>query len=191
MTVATHLLQSTVCVGIAAVLAFALRRAPARTRHTIWLFASVKFLVPFSVLVAAGGYIGARTPSLSTPKVSVVIHWLDQSLSGWGLDQAAGAAVAGFPATVDRLFLLALIAVWASGVVGLTAWRWTQWRDLARLARALPHLEQGREAESLRRLARMAGRSVRIELLECRASVEPGVLGVFRPRLLWPDGLSD
>ncbi len=190
MTIATHLLQSTVCVGIAALLAFALRRAPARTRHAIWLFASVKFLVPFSLFTAAGAYFSARASALTTPSVSVVVRWLDQSLSFWGLDEAA-AAVAGFPMTVDRLLPLALVIVWASGVVGLTIWRWKQWRDVSALARALPRLEQGREADALRGVTAMAARPPRIVMLRCGASVEPGVLGVLRPRLLWPDGLSD
>jgi TonB family protein len=191
MTIATHLLQSTVCVALAALLAFALRRGPARIRHTIWLLASVKFLVPFSLFTAAGGYLGARTSAIATPQVSVVIRWLDQSLSFWRLDEAAGAAVAGFPPAVDRLVLVSIAAVWAAGVAGLAVWRWRQWRDVARLARALPPLDNGREAETLQRVAQMAARPSRIVILRSRASVEPGVLGVFRPRLFWPDGLSD
>jgi TonB family protein len=190
VTIATHLLQSTVCVGIAALLAFALSRAPARTRHAIWFFASVKFLVPFSLFTAAGAYFGARASALTTPSVSVVVRWLDQSLSFWGLDEAA-AAVAGFPMTVDRLLPLALVTVWAAGVVGLTVWRWKQWRDVSALARALPHLEQGREADALRRVTALTAHLPRLAILPCDASVEPGVLGVLRPRLLWPDGLSD
>ena len=191
MTIATHLLQSTVCVAIAALVALALKRAPARTRHTIWLLASVKFLVPFSLFTAAGGYFGARTFAMATPSVSVVIRWIDQSLSFWRLDVAAGASVAGFPLAVDRLVLVSIAAVWVSGVAGLAVWRWRQWRDVARLAHALPHLENGREAETLRRVSQMAARAPRIVILRSRASVEPGVLGVFQPRLFWPDGLSD
>ena len=94
MMVATHLLQSTACIGIAALLVFALRRAPARTRYTIWLFASLKFLVPLSLFTAAGTYLGAWTPPLATPRVSVVMRWLDQSFLSWGFDQPAARAVA-------------------------------------------------------------------------------------------------
>ena len=191
MTVTTHLLQSTACVGIAALLAFALRGAPARTRHTIWLVASVKFLVPFSLFSSAGSYLGAWASSLTTPRVSVVIRWLDQSLTAWGLDEASAGTVAGFPPAVDGLVFLALAGVWASGIVGLTVWRWRQWRDLAALAHALPHLERGREVEALGRIARTMACAGRIPFLRCDASIEPGVLGVIRPKLLWPDRLSD
>ena len=190
VTIATHLLQSTVCVGIAALLAFALRRAPARTRHAIWLFASVKFLVPFSLFTAAGAYFGARASALTTPSVSVVVRWLDQSLSFWGLDETRRGR-RRFSDDRDRLLPLALVIVWASGVVGLTVWRWRQWRDVSALARALPRLEQGREADALERRDRNGSAPSRIVILRCRASVEPGVLGVLRPKLLWPDGLSD
>jgi TonB family protein len=191
VTVTAHLLQSTACIGIAAILAFALRRAPARTRYKLWLFASLKFLIPLSLLSAAGSSLGAWASSLTTPRVSVVIRWLDQSLSIWGLDEAAAGTVAGLPEGVDRLALLALAFVWASGVLGLTVWRWRQWRDLAALASALPHLERGREIESLGRVARTAARPGRIPLLRCGASIEPGVLGVLQPKLLWPEQLSD
>ena len=191
MMVATHLLQSTACIGIAALLVFALRRAPARTRYTIWLFASLKFLVPLSLFTAAGTYLGAWTPPLATPRVSVVMRWLDQSFLSWGFDQPAARAVALLPGDIDRLALLTLVALWAAGVVSLTIWRWRQWRELAVLAQGLPRLEQGREAEALERVARMMACPVRIQVLRCDASIEPGVLGVFQPKLFWPNRLSD
>ena len=49
-----HLWQSTVVVGIAWLLAWALRRNHARARYWVWFAASVKFLLPFSFLIAAG-----------------------------------------------------------------------------------------------------------------------------------------
>ena len=75
--------------------------------------------------------------------------------------------------------------------MSLTIWRWRQWRELAVLAQGLPRLEQGREAEALERVSRMMACPVRIQLLRCDASIEPGVLGVFQPKLFWPNRLSD
>src|ERR1017187_10179831 len=49
-----HLWQSTLFAAVAALLAFLLRKNQARLRHWIWLAASVKFLVPFSLLVSMG-----------------------------------------------------------------------------------------------------------------------------------------
>jgi bla regulator protein blaR1 len=185
-----HLWQSTVCIGIAALLTVVLRHASARTRHGIWLLASVKFFVPFSLLVVAGRYIGLLTSSLAVPEGSIALRWLDQSLSLWSLEVVAGSHGAGLPFDVGRQGLLLLALVWASGVAALTAWRWRQWRGVARLARASTELECGREAEILRRIPRAPMRPRPIALRQCQSSVEPGVLGIFRPTLLWPAGLS-
>src|ERR1043166_8837148 len=59
--VANHLWQSTLFAGVAGLLAVALRNNHARVRHGVWLAASCKFLIPFSVLVALGGHIRWRT----------------------------------------------------------------------------------------------------------------------------------
>jgi bla regulator protein blaR1 len=192
MSLMTHLWQSTLCVGVAALLTVVLRRASARTRHAIWHAASLKFLVPFSLLVMAGSVAGAWTSSFATPDVSVAVRWLDQSLSIWNLDVLSAAPAGGrfLPGVGSTLFLM-LVAVWASGLIGLGAWRYGQWRAVSRLARDAARLEYGREVEALRRAARTASRPRRVELLLCASSFEPGVIGVIRPRLLWPEGLSD
>ena len=49
-----HLWQSTVFVGFAALLTLALRKNHARARYWLWLAASLKFLIPFSLLVSLG-----------------------------------------------------------------------------------------------------------------------------------------
>jgi bla regulator protein BlaR1 len=192
MSLMTHLWQSTLCVGLAALLTIVLRRASARTRHGIWLAASLKFLVPFSLLVMAGSAAGAWTSSFATPEVSVAVRWLDQSLSIWNLDVVSAArAGASFLPDVGSALVLTLLVVWVSGIIGLGVWRCRQWRVLSRLARHAARLEYGREAEALRRATRISPRSRRIELLLCSSSLEPGVIGVLRPKLLWPAGLSD
>jgi bla regulator protein blaR1 len=183
-----HLWQSTVCAVLAALFALALRKAPARTRHALWVFASVKFLVPFSLLVATGSVVGAWMPSVATPRASVAAHWLDQSLYFWNLRGAAGSdAEGGLP----TLLVSGLLFGWACGVAWLAQWRWRTWRALSMLARAATPLERGREADAMQRVFRPSSRTPRIELLACDASVEPGVLGVLRPKVLWPAGLSD
>src|ERR1035438_2835696 len=52
-----HLWQSTLVVVVAWLLALALRANQARTRYWVWMIASVKFLLPFSLLVAAGEWL--------------------------------------------------------------------------------------------------------------------------------------
>ncbi len=190
MSLAMHLWQSTLCVGVAALLAFALRRAPARTRHGIWLLASVKFLVPFTALVAAGGYVSALVAPFTTPQASGAVRWLTE-LPLWRLDVTAAAIGTGLQSGYVRLGLLTLAIGWGLGVAALIALRVREWRDLSRLVRASALLSNGRETELLSRVIRLSRRPRPIEILQCDASVEPGILGILRPRLLWPAGLSD
>jgi uncharacterized protein (TIGR03435 family) len=45
--------------------------------------------------------------------------------------------------------------------------------------------------EALRRLERAGGLRKRIEILLSRASLEPGIFGIARPILVWPEGISE
>ena len=49
-----HVWQSTLFAVAAGLLALTLRRTQARARYWVWLAASVKFLIPFSLLVEIG-----------------------------------------------------------------------------------------------------------------------------------------
>jgi hypothetical protein len=65
-----HLWQSTLFLALAAILAFALRKNQARVRYWVWLTASVKFLIPFSLLIALGSHLAK--PRVSTPAQVIV-----------------------------------------------------------------------------------------------------------------------
>ena len=56
--VLNHLLESTLFAGLVALLVFLFRKNHARARYWLWMAASLKFLVPFSLLVALGGHLG-------------------------------------------------------------------------------------------------------------------------------------
>jgi bla regulator protein blaR1 len=58
--VGNHLWQSTLFAITAGLLTLALRRNRAQVRYGLWLAASLKFLVPFSVLVAMGSIYDGR-----------------------------------------------------------------------------------------------------------------------------------
>ena len=59
-----HLWQSTVVTLLAWLLALTLRSNHARTRYWLWMIASVKFLLPFSLLISAGEWL---RPAVATP----------------------------------------------------------------------------------------------------------------------------
>ncbi len=65
---ANHLWQSTLFAAAAGILALSLRNSHARMRHWLWMVASVKFLVPFSLIVGIGGCLGPLvTPARNAP----------------------------------------------------------------------------------------------------------------------------
>src|SRR5579863_9770246 len=76
---ANHLWQATVFAAAAWVLALALRKNRAAVRYWIWLAASVKFLVPFSLLVNAGSRVEWRpVPAVARPEVRAVMTELNE-----------------------------------------------------------------------------------------------------------------
>ncbi|PYT85825.1 MAG: hypothetical protein DMG36_27155, partial [Acidobacteria bacterium] len=52
-------------------------------------------------------------------------------------------------------------------------------------------MQEGREVQTLRRLERTGGMRKATEMLLSRTCLEPGVFGITRPVLLWPEGISE
>jgi len=63
-------------------------------------------------------------------------------------------------------------------------------RLIAAMRGALP-VQTGRELEKLRRLEQSAGMTRQIELKVSASALEPGLLGIFRPVMILPKGISD
>ena len=76
--VANHLWQSTLFAIATGLLTLMLRKNAARTRYWLWLAASVKFLVPFSILVMVGSHFGRRAPTPIATPISFVIEQVSQ-----------------------------------------------------------------------------------------------------------------
>ena len=62
-----HLLESTVFGGAVWLLTLALRRQHARDRHVLWMTASIKFFIPFSLFVAMGSHAVRPAPASTPP----------------------------------------------------------------------------------------------------------------------------
>src|SRR5437773_10072369 len=72
---ANHLWQSTMFAVVAGLVIMALRKNRAQTRYWVWLAASVKFLVPFSLLVNLGSHLGWHAAhAITPPGLSYVIE---------------------------------------------------------------------------------------------------------------------
>jgi bla regulator protein blaR1 len=166
--IADHLWQSTVFAGVVWLLTLALRKNHARVRHDLWLAASIKFLIPFSMFVALGSQVHWRTaPSTAPANITIVMDQVSQPFT-------APAVIATVP-PAPSLLPSFLLAVWACGFIGITCAWWVRWRRILAAVRA--------------------GSPVQLDLpiraMSSSTLLEPGVFGIFRPILLLPEGIFD
>lgn len=185
--IANHLWQSTLTACAAAALVLLLRSSEARLRHAIWMAASLKFLLPFTLLMAIGAQLSTKhvSPAAATPIVTTMIQ-ISQPFA------AAGSALhARVPSLPKFPWLLALGLLWAAGTAAtLMAWtiRWMRVRTVAR--QAVPQIT-GREADALRAAEIASGIEPSIPLRVSKDCMEPGIFGIMHPVLLWPQGISE
>ncbi|MBY0505848.1 MAG: TIGR03435 family protein [Bryobacteraceae bacterium] len=95
-----HLWQSTLFAALVALANLLLRRNSAALRHALWLTASVKFLVPFSLLVTLGTQVETRVVP-SAVKATVV--------------EQITTSFAPLPAPRETPARLPLTAIWLTG----------------------------------------------------------------------------
>lgn len=170
---ANHLWQSTLFAVAAVLLTLPLRKNRAPVRYWIWFAASVKFLLPFSLLVNLGSHWRRHAAAaVAPPLVSYVVAQAGRPFSVPALQAAPAAALSR--ASLDWMPTV-LLAAWALGFAAL-ACRWSRrwWRLREALLEASP-------------LDLPCG----VPAVVSPAFAEPGVFGILRPVLLLPAGITD
>jgi bla regulator protein BlaR1 len=188
--VANHLWQSSVFGAAAWLTALQLRRNRAQVRHGIWLAASVKFLIPFSLLIDLGGLMRKpqRPPLSLQTTLSSAMSVVGQPFSGL---PAHPMNAQSLPGHFTVLLPEVCAGVWVCGIVTVLLIWCMRWRKIYRaLHRAVP-IKSGREFELLRRLETLAKVRRHIPMLRSADMMEPGIFGIFHPLMLWPDRLSE
>jgi len=187
-----HLWQSTLFAITAGLLTLFLRRNQARTRYWLWLAASVKFLIPFSLLANVGSHIAWwRSSAAANTGVYIAMDQLSQPFSTSRLALISEATPAIHSAGLIDLFPALLGAVWLCGIAALILAWYMRWGRVWAILRTAMPLREGREMETLRRLERAAGMTQQIEMRVSRTSLEPGIFGIVQATLVWPHGLSE
>jgi bla regulator protein blaR1 len=186
-----HLWQSTLFVAVVALLVLAFRSNRAGTRYGLWFAASLKFLIPFSVLIDLGSYLSSfRSPYGSSSLASMTIVQLNQPFNSQSAALVAHSSVAGassLPA-ISR-FAPWLLLVWFAGTIAVLAVWLIRWSRVAVIAKRATALREGAEAEIVARL--LAGDSLhrKVEIVSTSEAIEPGIFGIARPVLLWPEAM--
>jgi uncharacterized protein (TIGR03435 family) len=191
---ANHLWQSTLFAAATAILTLALRKNPARLRYRLWLIASLKFLIPFSLLISLSSHL--IKPHVAVTVQSDVYSAVEEVSLPFAQTAAMPAVVPPSRLTIKPAGWVpswheGLAAVWMCGFVatiGLWGWRWRQASACLRCARPMP---QGREVDALRKLQQTRGSHKPLAILLSPGPGEPGVFGIFRPVLVWPTGISE
>ncbi len=183
-----HLWQSTVCVGVAWLLTLALRKNHASIRFWVWFAASMKFLVPFAALVAIGTALPWKPAPIAANGPIEIFEFVSQPFSA-----SVATAVTSTPAlerwTLERLAATGLPALWVLGTLTVLGVWLARWRRIRVTVTAATKDTGSRERQLLSRLAAERG-LLAPELRLSTGAVEPAVIGVRRPLLLWPAGIS-
>jgi bla regulator protein blaR1 len=174
-----HLWQSTLFVLAAWIVTLALRRNAAHIRHAVWVVASVKFLVPFALLMSLGSSLPGLTPaataiasSAATPELSMAVERIAAPFTNADAFLTATSAPATPAAT--NWTMVALAGVWACGFATIACMRFRGWRRIHAAVRRKVRLDWPGP----------------LPVWSSPGLLEPGVVGVWRPVLLVPEGIE-
>jgi uncharacterized protein (TIGR03435 family) len=186
--VANHIWQSTLVALAAGLLTLAFRSYRARARYLMWLAASLKFLVPFSVLVALGRSIAWLHPESEKP----TLYYIEEIAQPFAPSQlpVAPHIVPTSPASLWPHVPPVLLVLWFIGFAGVLVLWTIRWRRIAAAIHSAERVSDSREVRMLRRIERLGGIRNPISVLLSRTPLEPGVFGIARPVLIWPEGIS-
>jgi len=188
--IANHLWQSTGFALAAWIATLLLRRNAARVRFAIWLAASLKFLLPFSLLIALGGLLPKPQRIVVAAPVATAVDIVVLPFSDTVTEVAPIAPRPTLAARIAQTLPAVLALLWLAGVFTVLAVWLLRWRQFAQTLRRAELVEAGREHELLRRIEARTHTRTPVPLLLSRDLLEPGLFGVLRPILLWPEQLS-
>lgn len=166
-TVLDHLWQSSLVALLIGALTLLFRNNSASVRHGLWFVASLKFLLPFSLLTFFGHSIFTHTVPDSSIRALAKIESVTVPF-------ATGTPILIQTGPPHFFWIVIAGAIWVFGFSAIVAVWLVQWARLERIGRSAMHVPSS------------APIPVRItsELLE------PGLVGIMRPIILLPDVMA-
>jgi bla regulator protein BlaR1 len=166
-----HLWQSSCFALLAGLLAFMLRRNSPKVRYWVWLSASLKFLIPFALLVSFGSVFPRPARHVAAVPIAALPDILIQVAAP--LQSAPGAAV---PAHASlRWVPIAMGVVWVIGFFAIALVRCRSWFGVRAALRAGAPIEL----------------PIPIPAVIAAHAKEPGIVGFLRPVLVLPAQLLE
>jgi beta-lactamase regulating signal transducer with metallopeptidase domain len=168
-----HLWQSTLFTLCAGLLTLILRNNGAPIRYWLWFAASMKFLLPFSLLTAAIGHVKQPLPPVLAIAPSSV-DALEQVAQPFSFTPTAAslASTAAEHANVTAI----LLVLWAAGFATMVSLWYVRWSRLNAAVRSAVPLTISAQLP--------------IPARSSTAAIEPGLVGIWQPMLLLPEGIA-
>jgi bla regulator protein blaR1 len=168
-----HLIQSTLFAGVPWLLALALRKNRAHVRFWLYFTASMKFLVPFAVLIS----IGSLLPKPAAPP-SATARWADVvgRFAEYTTVPSIGQASA-IGASPEFDWQAAAFALWFCGFAAISACWLLRWRRMRALCISASPVGMAPQFP--------------VPIKSAAGLMEPGVFGISRQVLLLPEGITE
>lgn len=168
-----HLWQSTLFAAVAGLLTMAFRSSGAHIRYWLWFAASLKFLLPFWLLLSLGSHLA----SFSTARSVGAMASTATSQTVLQLSQPFSESLTPTTSRANHSDNTLAVAwcVWALGCAGVMLIRYRGWLRIRAAVRA----------------SSASGIPSTVEIRSTPGLIEPGVAGFFRPILLLPIGITE
>lgn len=185
-----HLWQATLFGVVVLLASLMLKRAPARSRHFLWLLATAKFIVPAALLIFLTQSIGLDSVWIWLTNPDYKTNTLLR-----GITDPATALVNSYQLTVvadgahNELYC-ALTIIWLAGCAVLLA-VWGRGRSKCHQALLQSKsVATGREWLAFTRAKSLLGVRRPVQLMLSPLPVEPGVINLWKPIILLPDSIA-
>jgi bla regulator protein blaR1 len=188
--VGNHLWQSTLFALATALLTFFFRNSHARVRYWLWLAASVKFLIPFSLFISIGSSI-----DFSWRQSVLIPHTAVSYVENFSQPFGSIGEPTEIPATAkpDQINWIPIIlaAIWFIGAIAVSLFYLAGGRNVSAAVRESALLKDHRLYEILQALELRSRCRKRIKLTFSSSTIEPGVFGIFQPILVMPKEIAE
>jgi TonB family protein len=192
--VADHLWQATLFALIVLTACFALKSGPARVRHSFWLLASAKLILPttlFVFLLEQTGLDAFRLFSAASraQQNGLLLEGITTPISMFANNSEL--TVFARDAIRHNEVYCALTGVWLTGCAALlVAWGWRR-RKFLRALKFGKSVRFGREWEALERAQKSLNFRTDVELIISSHKTEPTVCGVLKPVVMLPESIAE
>jgi TonB family protein len=185
-----HLWQATLFGLVVWLASLFLKRGPARSRHSLWLLASAKFVVPAALLVLLSQWFGLDDFWLwlnqPGPATNSLLH---------GISAPAAMLTNNYELTVTANnahseIYCAVTGIWLAGCAVLIGSWWSSRSTYRRAVRNSQPSTGGREWLALAQAKQLLGLNRDVRLVLSRQPIEPGVCYVRKPVIVLPESIA-